>query len=181
MPHTPTHVDPSIVNLGALSPLPLRTGEEVLFNSRFHIVILVFRLVIVAAIAAGLWFLLQRVGLGDFLPPDIERIARFIPWVLGGFLGLIFILNYFVTRFLLTTARAQARTGVISFAELNIPLAQVDNVQTHIGLVGLLLNYGTIRLASGNSILVVTFAGIPNAKRRGDQIEDLVARARGWA
>ncbi len=173
----PSH-EPSIVNTHSLSTLPLEPGEETIFSVRFHIIILLFRLIVIAALTMGLRFLLESADetFGG-LSATVLQAINLAPLVVGGFLGLILVLNYLLTRFLLTTRRAQVRSGILSFGELNIPLSQVDNVDTKVGLFGLVFNYGTIRLASGNSILVVNFAGIPDAKRRGDIIEDLIARA----
>lgn len=173
----PIH-EPSIVNARALSSLPLQPGEETIFSVRFHGVILIFRLIVVAALTVGLRFLLESANeTFGTIPPTIRQVIDLAPFIVGGFLGLILILNYLMTRFLLTTRRAQVRSGILSFGELNIPLSQVDNVDTKVSLLGLIFNYGTIRLASGNSIVVVSFSGIPDAKRRGDIIENLIARA----
>lgn len=176
----PPSPGPSIINPGALSPLPMQTDETTVFEVRFSFSILIFRLILAAAITIGLIFLFRQVGFSDFFGGRFQTLIGYLPYIVGGFIALLFILNYLMTRYLLTTLRAQARTGVISYAQLNIPLSHVNDVQTQVGLIGLIFNFGTIRLASGNSILVVTFAGIASPKVRAAQISELVDKAHNW-
>lgn len=177
MSHFPGHVDPTIVNPRAMSVLPLWPDEQELFAARYHPIILIVRLVMVGVAVAAL-VLGGRIADLEGLPRALAAIVTFGPWVVGGMLALIYILNFRLTEFLATTRRAQARGGVIGFKELNIPLEQVNDIETFVGFWGRIFNFGNIRLASGNSILVVSFAGIPQAKARADQLEAVVASLR---
>ncbi len=86
----------------------------------------------------------------------------FAPFGLVGVLSLTGVaLSYFSTEFAVTDRRGIAKTGFIQRRSLEVMLNKVESIGVHQGLVGRLLDFGTIVVSGSGG----TRQGFPNIAR----------------
>lgn len=140
-------------------------GETDVFRVHPSLFILLFRILIVGVGVVGLLFLIISIGVGGgvFL----------IPLILGGFLALIFILEWLGTVYLVTSKRVEYRYGIFGIEEEEISLSDVQSVTFNQTLWGILFGFGNIKITSAAKNKFIIFKGISRPRSRANQIEDL--------
>ena len=127
-------------------------GEEIIRSSQIHVGCLYPPLVLMAiGILFGFLSLLSMVMIGFYGPASC-----LIPFTNPLFLlGLIwFIIRYIGYKnndLILTNKRVFGKCGLISTTQMQSPLSKVDSVSFSNGLVGKLIGYGTVEIATTSS------------------------------
>lgn len=76
------------------------------------------------------------------------------------------LVTFVTTEFAVTNRRVIGKVGFVRRHSMELPLAKVESVQAHQGIVGRMLNYGTIMVrGSGGSTLPVPFIEDPQTFR----------------
>lgn len=140
-------------------------GETTIFKARPSLAVLVLRILVAALATIGLLFLIISAGVGGAI--------FIIPIFLGGFLTLIFILEWLGTVYLVTSQRIEYRYGIFGFEEDEIALSDVQSVNHGQTFLGILFGYGDIRITSAAKNKNIVFKGIGRPRQRSEQIEDL--------
>lgn len=81
-------------------------------------------------------------------------------------IGLIWfprdLINYFTTKLEITNKRIKGKTGLINTNELDSPLNKINSVQIKQGLIGKMLNYGTVIITTASSVFEFNYIVKPN-------------------
>lgn len=107
----------------------LMTGENVIFRAKLHWIIFWWPI---------LWLCLAFVLFGE--SPGAGGGAL----VLSILTGIASFMNYTTSEFVVTNKRVLVKVGFIRRNSLKTPLTKVEGVQVNQGILGRVLDYGTI-------------------------------------
>ncbi len=125
-------------------------GEQVMYRTRLHWIVVFWHVFFAVIFALGGAYLLSGMpGVTTGLQDDQMRYAR-----MGGavllVLALISIIISFVRRnsveMAVTNKRVTVKVGLMSRATEEMMLSRIESIMVHQGLMGRMLNYGTITL-----------------------------------
>lgn len=133
-------------------------GEEIIRNSEIHGGCFIAP-GIVLAIGLIYWF---WVGLSfmyySYYPLEGFFVGLFNPFLIIGAIWFILrIIAFFNTELILTNKRVFGKCGLIRTTQMQSPLSKIDTVTFSNGLMGKLLGYGTVRIATTSSTFKFRF------------------------
>lgn len=156
----------------AASPLPPLKSEETIFKTRPHFII-PFSLILILWTVGGLFlWMMQKFGIINLVPRIPIRTIGIIYVGVFLFVGLMIFLSWFRTKYILTTKRVEWHFGIISQGIISITLAQVQNIVLKISIMGIIFNFGNIKIEPAGITESINFSGIPKPKKRKKQIEE---------
>ncbi len=168
--------DPNVIVTKKATPLPLLTGEEIIFSVRPSFLVTFFIIIFIWLVGAAFFYLLYNFGvfkqISHFLSPTIT-IAIFAGAFL--FVGLAIFLGWLNTIYTLTNKRVEIEFGVIGEGTLSIALPNVQDVISKRGLFGMLFGYGDVTIQSAGLTKEIVFKNIANPIGRKEQIENAIA------
>lgn len=134
-------------------------GEQVIKNSEMHVGCFVAPGIILA-IGFIYWLML---GFSGLFSSYYITLAGFIVGLFNPFLiiGLIWfvlrLIAYYNTELILTNKRVFGKCGLIRTTQMQSPLGKIDTVTFSNGLMGKILGYGTVRIATTSSTFKFRF------------------------
>lgn len=155
----------------AATPLPLLSDEQVIFLTRPSFIITLFFIVVLLSVGGALLYLIinsQVLNSITFVSPMI-LIGIYVAVFL--FVALIIFLSWLNTEYLLTNKRVEMRFGIVSSGTFSIALNNIQSVSVNIGVIGFILNFGTITIEPAGIVRRIVFGSIPHPKIRAEQIE----------
>ena len=145
---------PSNMNYGAGNPFDLYkidmiTGERIIKKSEIHpgclvapgiLIFLGFLWFLIVIFSSSYYYLDVAFYAGIFLNPIL---------IIGIIWLLVRLVGYMNNDLILTNKRVFGKCGLISTTQMQCPLNKITSVSFTNGLMGKLLGYGTVRIASG--------------------------------
>ena len=138
--------------------IDMMDGEYVIRKSQIHSGCLALPIVVIGiGIFFGLTRLFMSMRLGYFDPAEILlgflNILTFI-----GFLWLLIrYIGYVTNDLILTNKRVFGKCGLISTTQMQSPLNKIDSVSYSNGLIGKLIGYGTVKIATASTTFKFRF------------------------
>ena len=151
----------------------LAPGELIAFEFKPHWRGLIWpAVVLIIEVFVGTWlyFSVGRWSIGSF---SLSWLQLPILIVLLGILIWRVILpfaRWFTTQYVFTTRRIIIRRGLLTKQGRDMPLAKVNNVSFQVGLMGRVLNYGTLEIESASDDGDMYIQDVPDV----EQIQRLV-------
>ncbi|MBR3164528.1 PH domain-containing protein [Candidatus Saccharibacteria bacterium] len=150
-----------------------RDGEEVVYVFRRHIVTAV----------RGLWFMLGMTGFGVvpmlIWPNDGRMIAVWIGCIVIGGLGLAYsLILWFFSYYLITSERLRQtrQKGLFNKTVVDLDLINIQSASFGVsGVLGSMLDYGTILVQTGAGDLVLSMVSHP--EKVYNELQDAVHKA----
>jgi len=125
-------------------------GERVVYRAHLHWT---------TFLGAGVLFALLTVVASLFAVREQSQLAGFITFILGALpMGAAYV-RYRTSEFAVTDKRVLIKTGLIRRDTLETLLNKVENITVKQGLLGRVLNYGTIHV-TGTGSTKATFSNI---------------------
>ena len=128
-------------------------GEEIIRSSQIHVGCLYPPLVLmVIGILMGFFSLINMVWLLGFYSPASVFIPFMNPlFIIGAIWFIVRYIGYKNNDLILTNKRVFGKCGLISTTQMQSPLSKVDSVSFSNGIVGKLIGYGTVEIATTSS------------------------------
>ena len=163
----------SVVSVSsAASSLPLLKSEKIIFQTRPHFII-PFSLIFILWTVGGLFlWLMLKFGIINLIPRIPVRTIEIIYLGVFLFVGLVIFLSWLRTEYILTNKRVEWRFGIIGQGIISITLAQIQNIVLKISIMGMIFNFGNIKIEPAGITASINFSGISNPKSRKKQIEE---------
>ena len=119
----------------------LMSGEQVAGRARLHWMVFAWPAM---WLLLGVLLLARPVGRGpsDVSPGFVDLASILL--VLAVVTGVGALVNFTTSEFAVTTKRILMKTGLIRRHTIEVLLTQVEGVQVHQGILGRLLDYGTV-------------------------------------
>lgn len=86
---------------------------------------------------------------------NVFQKLAFIPLLLAVITGLSAVINYFVSEIALTNVRILMKIGLIKRVTTEIPLRNVATIRVVQGLLGRVLDYGTVEICDVGNVCLV--------------------------
>lgn len=130
-------------------------GESVIRQSQIHSGCLIPPAVLMGfGLMVGFAALINSIGHYYFNPIlDIFNIFT----VVGLIWLVIRLIAYYTNDLILTNKRVFGKCGLISTTQMQSPLNKIDSVSYSNGLIGKLIGYGTVRIATTSSVFKFRF------------------------
>lgn len=154
-------------NIGPARALPFLANEEIIFQIRQSVVLLILQFIVLAVLAIGLALILRSIG-GE----SSQWLA--IAAIIGPtFVALVRLLDYLSTTYTLTNRRVQTDFGIFRRTSYAIPLVQVETLDLRRSLIGRIFGYGDVVCRPTAAVkLIISFNAIANPTLRREQIEE---------
>lgn len=164
--------NPVVSVSSSASPMPLISGEEIIFRNRPNFIISLFLMVLLILVGGALIFILMNYGALDKLPfiSPMTFILIFAGAIL--FVDLAIFLTWLNTEYILTSKRVEWRFGIIGEKTISIVLTNIESISLKQSIVGRIFNYGDITIEPAGISTTINFNGISNPKDKKDQIEE---------
>lgn len=153
------------------TPLPLVTNEQVLFLTRPSFIITFFFILALWLSGAALLYVIVSTHVLNSITFINHNVLIIIYIAAFLFVALIIYLSWLNTEYILTNRRVELRFGIISSGTVSIALENIQSVSVSVGVIGFILNFGTIRIEPAGLITPINFRGIPHPKLYAEQIE----------
>lgn len=156
-----------------ITGLDILAHEDVIFEVRSSVALMIVQIIGLLALAAViLWVFIhfqvaQKIGLGQY-----SMWVNAVPLVAVGILVLCVLVNWYATKYILTTERVQMSYSFFAAYDKSITLDKVNSVKYQKNFFGVILNYGTIVMKSAASDFELRFNNISNPKKYLDLIND---------
>ena len=129
------------------------SGEKVIRSSQIHIGCLYIPLIL---IVMGLMFgFMNAMAMSynyGYSTPEIFSLLFFNPiFIIGLVWLLVRFIGYTNNDLILTNKRVFGKCGLISTTQMQSPLKKIDSVSFKSGLIGKLIGYGTVEIATTSS------------------------------
>lgn len=146
----------------------LAPGETIAFELKPHWRALIWpTTVLIIGVFIGTW---------AFFLSD-KSIIR---WIVAGAAVYIFIwqvalpfLRWLTTQYVFTSRRIIVRRGLLTKQGRDMPLAKINNVSFQVGVIGRILNYGTLEIESASDDGDLVINDVPNVEDIQRQVYEL--------
>lgn len=151
---------------------PLVPGETIIFKTRPSLVILIGLLSAVGLWFVALFYLVFELRTRGIIAPQLIQIIQIGGIIAGAFIGLVIILSWLFTIYLVTNKRIEYRSGVLAVDEKNISPSDVQNVKFRQSFLGLIFFFGDVTVLSASGDMII-FKNIALPGKRANQIEEI--------
>lgn len=132
--------------------IDMMEGEEVIRHSQIHEGCLIVPGIILGfGILMGLFLLISQAASGFFYPGFIFLDFINLFTVVGLIWLIIRFIGYKTNDLILTNKRVFGKCGLISTTQMQSPLNKIDSVSYSSGLIGRIIGYGTVQIATTSS------------------------------
>ncbi len=146
----------------------LASGETIAFEIKPHFRALIWpATVLIIAVFIGTW--------AFFLTDN-----SIIRWIIVGAAAFILIwqvarpfLGWLSTQYVFTSRRIIVRRGLLTKQGRDMPLAKVNNVSFEVGVIGRILNYGTLQIESASDDGDLVINDVPNVENIQRQVYEI--------
>ena len=155
----------------SISPIPLFSGENIIFQKRPNFLIPSSLIVFLWIIGASLFWAFYQMKLFKLL--TFTNLETILYVYIGVFLfvGLCIFLSWYKTIYTLTNKRIEWTFGVIGQGAISIPLDHIENIYLKYSIIGRIFNFGNITIEPAGLSTRIIFSGISDAKNRKKDIE----------
>ena len=151
----------------------LTEDEENVFDFHPHWTTLINEtatIVLIAAVTGGLIWLVPAWG----IQTPLRLILLGLGVIAAVIWGLVPFLKWFTTRYILTNRRFVMRSGVLSRAGRDIPLARVNDVSFQHNLLQRIFGTGTLTVESGGERGQLVLKNIPQVEHVQSELYRLI-------
>jgi uncharacterized membrane protein YdbT with pleckstrin-like domain len=161
----------------AATPLPLLPGEQLIFLTRPNFVVMAGFVLSVLLVGAAFLYLLISTKAISVLSNFISPVVSISIYVAVFFIiGIIIFLSWLNTEYVLTNRRVEMRFGIIGSGTVSIALDKIQNIAVSIGVIGFILNFGTVKIEPAGLTQSISFSNIQSANLRAQQISEAMSQ-----
>ena len=138
--------------------IDMMDGESVIRHSQIHVGCLILP-AIVMGFGILIWFLTFIIAYGAYYYyPQLSIFTFFNIFTIVGLIWLIIrLIGYMTNDLILTNKRVFGKCGLISTTQMQSPLNKIDSVSYSNGLIGKLIGYGTVKIATASTTFKFRF------------------------
>ena len=132
--------------------IDMMDGEEIIRHSQIHEgCLIVPGFILGFGILIGIIFVVRLLSFGYF-DSYFAFIGFFNIFTIVGFIWLIIrFIGYKTNDLILTNKRVFGKCGLISITQMQSPLNKIDSVSYSSGIIGRIIGYGTVQIATTSS------------------------------
>ena len=138
--------------------IDMMDGEEVIRHSQIHEGCLILPCVVVGiGLIFGFFVLISQLRFGYF-DFGVTLMGFFNLFTIAGLIWLLIrFIAYKTNDLILTNKRVFGKCGLISTTQMQAPLNKIDSVSFTNGLIGKIIGYGTVKIATTSSTFKFRF------------------------
>lgn len=151
----------------------LAPGERIAFEFKPHwraLILPAFTLIVEMFIGVWLYFSVANWSIGSWSLAWLQWPILIIIIGIAIWRVIIPFARWLTTQYVFTSRRIIIRRGMVTKQGRDMPLAKVNNVSFNVGLLGRILNYGTLEIESASDDGDMYITDVPNV----EQIQRLV-------
>ena len=138
--------------------IDMMEGESVIRHSQIHVGCLILPAIIMG-FGILIWFLTFIIAYrAYYYYPAMGIYTFFNIFTIVGLIWLIIrLIGYMTNDLILTNKRVFGKCGLISTTQMQSPLNKIDSVSYSNGLIGKLIGYGTVKIATASTTFKFRF------------------------